>query len=512
MRRWNTILETFYFPLEVLYIASILFGLTSLLLGQSFNALIKVDQAYLVLAIDLLRNFSVWLIQAFPLLFLLRAVYRRNEDGLVVVTGFLAYAAFHISTAFLSSPNLALGLQELSLGISFSSTRLMGTSNISAINSGFLGAIIVLIIVRTMVNHIRLRSPYSLFSFVDKNVSSLFMSVSLSLLAGVIIALLMPHVLNFTQNLFNVIASNLTSPINLFVYGITNRITTILGYGAWMNQQFYFGLLGGSWSSATGAVVNGDISIWTTQLSASILSNGAGKLITPFYILNGFVVPAYILASYQTYTDKLVRGRLLFFVLFALIASVFLNTLLPIEIFMLVSSPLLFIYYLFLVGLLFAVLPSFSIVIGYSFNGSIFNANPGSLFDILILLRNPIYQKNILILLFVGLFVGLITYAITSYYYRRGAIGLVVPNEKDRVINELLDAIGGLENVKLMNSSVGKVIMQVHDRSKVDFKKIHHRVSKIVETRAGYAISYGSSSYMICAYLKALQNATIESA
>ena len=54
--------------------------------------------------------------------------------------------------------------------------------------------------------------------------------------------------------------------------------------------------------------------------------------------------------------------------------------------------------------------------------------------------------------------------------------------------------------------------MQVHDRSKVDFKKIHHRVSKIVETRAGYAISYGSSSYMICAYLKALQNATIESA
>ena len=152
------------------------------------------------------------------------------------------------------------------------------------------------------------------------------------------------------------------------------------------------------------------------------------------------------------------------------------------------------------------------IVLGYSYVGSVYNANPGSLLDILILLRNPNFQRNIIIVLLVGLFIALITYAVTTYYYRKGAIGLIVPDEKDRVVYELLDAIGEIDNIKLINSSVGKVIIQVNDRTKVDFNKIHHRVNKIVETRAGYAISYGSSSYMIYNYLKALQKSTVESA
>lgn len=512
MRRWNTILETFYFPLEVLYMARILFGLSTLILGQSFNALFTVNNQYLILALDLIRNLAVWLIQAFPFLFLLRAVYRRNDSGLVVVTALLAYVAFHIATAFFAPSVLPAGLQEPVLGISFNATRLVGTTNLVAINTGFVGAVLILVIVRSMMNHIQKRSPYSIFSFVDKSISSIFTSVILSLFAGILVALMVPYFITFMQNLFTVISSNLSSPINLFVYGITDRLSSILGFGYWMQQQFWFGSLGGTWSNASGAIFNGDISMWTAQMVNNVNNFGAGKLITPYYILNGFVVPAYILASYQTYTDKLVRRRLLLFVFVALISSWFLNTLLPIEIFMLVSTPLLFIYYIFLVGLLFAILPSFSIVFGYSYLGSVYNANPGGLLDILILLRNPNFQRNIIILLFIGLFVGLITYALSTYYYRRGAVGLIIPDEKDRLVYELLDAIGEIENIKLMNASVGKVIIQVHDRNKVDFKKIHHRVSKIVETRAGYAISYGSSSYMIYSYLKALQKSTIESA
>lgn len=512
MRRWNSILETFYFPLEVLYIASIIFGMSTLLLGQSFNAIFTVNNTIIILVLDLFRNFSIWLIQAFPLLFLLRAVYHRNDDSLVVVTGILAYVAFHISTAFFAPSYLPLGLQEPVLNISFNASRLVGATNITAINTGIIGSIIVLIIVRTMVNHIKRRSPYSLFSFVDKNVSTVFMSLLLSLITGVLFAYIVPYFISFMQNLFNVIASNMANPINLFVYGIVNRLSTLFGFGHWMNQQFWFGSLGGTWSNASGSVFNGDISMWTAQLASSINNFGAGKLITPYYILNGFVVPAYILASYQTYTDKLVRRRLLMFVIVAVLSSWFLNTLLPIEIFMLVSTPLLFVYYIFLVGLLFAILPSFNIVLGYSYVGSVYNANPGSLLDILILLRNPNFQRNIIIVLLVGLFIALITYAVTTYYYRKGAIGLIVPDEKDRVIYELLDAIGEIDNIKLINSSVGKVIIQVNDRTKVDFNKIHHRVNKIVETRAGYAISYGSSSYMIYNYLKALQKSTVESA
>lgn len=512
MRKWNTIVDTFYFPLEVLYIASLVLGASSLILGQSFSALFLVDQKYLVLLLDLFRNISVWLIQAFPLLFLLRAVHRRNEDGLVVVAGFLAYVAFHISTAFFSPSFLALGLTEPTLNISINASRLISNTNITAINTGFAGAVVLLIIVRSMVKYLRLRSPYSLFSFVDKNVSIIFMSVVLSIIAGISAGYATPFFVNSVQNLFTVIASNLSSPINLFVYGIAQRIATIIGYGPWMNQQFWFGSLGGTWSSATGAVFNGDVSIWSAQIAQSVSNFTAGKLITPYYVLNGFVIPAYVLASYQTYTDKLVRRRLLMFIFIALISSWTFNTMLPIEIFMLVSTPLLFVYYIFLVGILFAVLPSFGIAVGYTFSGSVFNANPGSLLDVIVLLRDPLFQRNIIILLFVGLLTGLLTYAMTSYYYRKGAIGLIVPGERDRLIDELLEAIGDVNNIKLINSAVGKVIIQVYDRNLVDFTKIHHRVSKIVETRAGYAISYGSSSYMIYARVTSLQRSSKESA
>ena len=157
MRRWNTILETFYFPLEVLYMASILFGLSSLLLGQSFNALFTINNTYIILVLDLVRNLSVWLIQAFPFLFLLRAVYRRNDNGLIVITALLAYVAFHVATAFFAPSSLPSGLHEPVLGIAFNSTRLVGTSNLLAINTGFVGSIIILSIVRFMVNHIQKR-------------------------------------------------------------------------------------------------------------------------------------------------------------------------------------------------------------------------------------------------------------------------------------------------------------------------------------------------------------------
>ena len=96
-----------------------------------------------------------------------------------MITALLAYVAFHVATAFFAPSSLPSGLHEPVLGIAFNSTRLVGTSNLLAINTGFVGSIIILSIVRFMVNHIQKRSPYSIFSFVDKSVSNLFTSVVL---------------------------------------------------------------------------------------------------------------------------------------------------------------------------------------------------------------------------------------------------------------------------------------------------------------------------------------------
>ena len=137
------------------------------------------------------------------------------------------------------------------------------------------------------------------------------------------------------------------------------------------------------------------------------------------------------------------------------------------------------------------------IIIGYRFTGAISVATPGSIVDLLVLIRNPFYQRALIILLFIGLMTFLLYYAVTSYYYHKGAISIINPNEKELVISELLDSLGQVENIKMINASIGKIIVQVHERNYVDFSKIRHRATKIVETRAGYAISYGASSYML---------------
>lgn len=503
MRRWNSFSELIYFPLEVLYISTIILGITGLILNQNFQIFFTINQPIIQSIIDMFRYLSSLIVQYFPLLFLLRAVYRRSEDGMVVLAALIAYISFHVGIMFFAPTNLAAEVYYPVLGIQANASLLATKSSgiLIPFHTGLIGALIVLYITRTVAQQLKKRTPYSIFSFVDKNVSILFSSVIYSLMAGIAIAYIWPYFIEFMSNIFMFISKDLSNPINLFIYGIVNRLLSILNFSQWMNQLFWFTSLGGNWVDPLGAVHSGDVGMWTAQLVRNISGFTSGKLITPLYILNLFAVPAFVLAAFQTYTDKLVRKRLISVIVFAVIASVFFGTLLPIELFLIFTAPLLFVFHLFFTALLYAVLPMFGATIGYSFTGNVLVATPGSLIDLLILIRNPIYQKSLVILLFIGLMTFLLYYAVTSYYYRKGAISIINPKEKDIVITELLDSVGGIDNIRLANASIGKVIIQVYNRDKVDFSKIHHRANKIVDTRAGFAISYGASSYMIYSVL-----------
>ena len=510
MRRWNSFSELIYFPLEVLYISTIILGITGLILGQNFQIYFSINQPIILSFIDMFRYLSSMIVHYFPLIFLLRAVYRRSEDGMVVLAALLAYISFHIGIMFFTPMNLPSEVYSSVLGI-FANATLLATKNSGVLvpfHTGLIGALIVLYFTRTSATSLKKRTPYSIFSFVDKNVSVVFRSMILSLLAGIALTFVWPMFINFFINIFTFISKDLNNPINLFIYGIVNRLLSIINFSHWMNQLFWFTNLGGSWVDPVGAVHTGDVGMWTAQLARGISGFSSGKLISPYYILNIFAVPAFIMAAFQTYTDKLVHKRLVPFVILAVVMSILFGTLLPIEIFLIFTAPLLFTFHLFFTAILYAVLPMLGVTLGYSFSGNVLVGTPGSIVDLLVLIRNPIYQKALIILLFVGLMTFLLYYAVTSYYYRKGAISIINPNEKDMVIHELLDSIGGIDNIRLANASIGKVIIQVYNRDLVDFSKIHHRASKIVDTRAGFAISYGASSYMIYSVLKNQKEST----
>jgi len=499
MRRWRSYLEITGFPLKVIYLTTILLGLSSLILNSNFITFMG-SQTTITLAAEILKAISSAVILMFPLIFLMKTVDRRDDDPMITVAALVSYITFHIMTMFINATVLNSAVFRSSLGLILDVTVLSSATQTVAnpIYTGFIGTVIVFFTTRAAYRLTSRRSSYSVWNFVDRQSSLIIWSIVFAVLGGFVTALVWPYVVQTAMFAYNFIARDLNHPINLFLYGITDRITDVLGLGLWTRKLFWFGELGGSWSDAFGVYHLGDVGMWTGQIQSSLFNMGSGKLITPYYVINLFAMPAYLISIYQTYTDKLERRKMRIFIIVAVLSSVLFGSLLPIELFLLFSAPTLYILHLGYTGILFTVLSSLKVQIGYAYTGSAVSAVPGSLFDLLIYLRNPALQKSLLIILLVGLVTFLAYLAMSTYYYRKIAANFITVNEKDDMVEELLDCLGGLENLKLINSSLFNLTVQVHNRDMVDFHKIHHHyITRIVESKAGYNLTYGACSHIL---------------
>jgi phosphotransferase system glucose/maltose/N-acetylglucosamine-specific IIC component len=499
MRRWRRYINLVSFPLKILYAASVLLGLSGLLLNPNFQLLVGGHPS-LNVAAELVKYIASSIILIIPIVFMMRTVHRRGEDPGVIIIGLIGYLTFHVSTMFLQTGSINPNVFRTSMGLmlDLSTLKTISLTLVNPLYTGFVGALLVSGVTRVAQNLSKNRTGVGVFGFIDSATAMVILTLMLSLLSGIAFAYVWPLVVNTMIGVFNFIARDLNNPVNLFLYGIVDRLADNAGLHLIIRRLFWFGELGGSWSDAFGVNFLGDVAVWTGQLKEGIINAGTGRLITPYYVLNLFAMPAYLFSTYQTFTDKLEKRKVFAFLTVAVVCSVLFGTLMPIELFLLFSAPLLFVFHLTMTGVLFAFFSAMRVSIGYSYTGNAIGAVPGSLFDLLIHIRTPGLQRPLLILLAVGLFTGLIYYAMSSYYYRKGAVNFITIDEKNSMVNELLNCIGGLENIKLINSSIRTLSVQVFDRSKVDFHKIrHHYISRIVESKAGYQLTYGAGSHIL---------------
>lgn len=501
MRRWHSFIEIFQFPLKLLFIAVLLMGIGNLVVNPHMAVFWTVNNKIILMLAEVCKYFGGFLVINFPFFILIRVLCKKYDNSIPVFVGITGFIIFNVVTMFMASSSLPSSAFSAILGISVSAVNLQilsGNAVHYPIQTGFVAVIIVAVATKYAYHRSRTKSPYGFFAFIDKDTWSILSTLIYCALGGLVVALMWPFLIQLINMIFQFIATDITNPMNLFVYGIMDRVLSVFNVNALIRNAFWFGEMGGSWIDSFGVSYLGDVAIWTQQQAIGAITSGVGRLITPYYVLNIFAVPAMLTAFYTLFTDKIEKNRYKLFFLLAIVLSIVTGTLLPLEIFLAISAPLLFVFHVLFSGALFGVFQGLSASLGYTFSGNVLTATPGGLFDLLIVIRNPAMQRTLFIILVVGIISALVYFGVTRYYYKRLAFDLLSTGKVKFVVDQLLEGIGEIENIRMIQSSPTHITIQVFDVSLINFSLIQKiGASKIVETRAGYAIHFGGASTII---------------
>ncbi len=501
MRNWRSLFEILKSPLEIIFVAVMLAGAGNLIGSPIFGLVTVFENDYVLAAGEILTRLGQFLLVHFPFLFLIRLSARRGGSATTFVSALCGYIGFLCATMLFADSTLPSSAFSSILGLSISKSQVsFVTPGVHyPLQTGMFGAVITSLIALWAFNRGRRRNEYGFFSFISRETSVMIRTTVFCTLAGVAAAFVWPYLIAGVQRVIHFISVDTTNPVNLALYGITERVLGDVNLGTLIRHPFWYTASGGSWINVAGGSVAGDVSIWTAQVSANSISGMTGRFFTPYYILNIFAVPGMIWGMYSISTDKMDKAKKRMLCLIATVVSLCCGTLLPLELMMALLCPLLLIIHLGLTGVLYAALQYFHIYLGYYSNDAlVMTAMPGTLPELLYYLRFPSLNRTVLIIAGAGVFVMILYFIITRVYFRHLAVDLFNTGEKGRMVQATLTAVGSVENIKMVQSSITALTVSVYDPTRLDFGVLKKLGSfRVYETRAGYSICYGASSTMI---------------
>lgn len=499
MRLWRSFYNLLLLPLKIVFIGILFLGIGSILINPALNNLFVIRNENIILIAELMIKFGNVILLYAPFIFLLRTVNRKVNGGITIMSGFLGYISFLISTMVFSSKIFPSYIYSPIFNINFTSSLKSLSGVHYPLNTGLIGVIIVTFITRITYSRTKYRSQYALFSFIDNDLASIIKNIIFCALAGLLVSLLYIPFFDMFKSVISFISKDITNPITLFIYGFFDRFLSTLGLNNIIRFPFLFGSEGGSWASLVGESVSGDVNIWTTSFQAAAIQNGAGRFITPYYVLNIFAIPGIITGLYTIYTDKFERKKLLLFFILAILVSIFCGTLFPLEIMLLLLSPLLYLFHLLFSSFLFSLFALLKVYLGYYYVGSTSaNLLPGTVLELVSYLKVPSLQNSIRIITIVGLISYFLYLFMTRFYFKRLAVDLFMTGKTDSIVEGILDSIGGSVNIKMINTTINKLSIKLFDPSLLDADALYALgASKISETKAGYSIDFGAASTIL---------------
>lgn len=485
-------------PIRVAYFGFILVAIGFLIQNPSVNLFYTIRSTTILFIGELCMKIGEIIVMNLPLIFMLSIVCKRANSGSPLVMALVGYFTFLVTTMLFS--NQSLSAQAYTTGIGVNSVFNLASGTRYPLETGLIGSLIVAYITRFSYITSRNRSSYSILVFFNKDTAGIIYNILFCFLAGVVISYVYPFLYNNVQNAVVFISQDLMDPLRLGLYGILDRITSLLGLSNVVRYPFWFTSAGGSLAnSLTGQSILGDVNIWTYVKDSITPYVGAGRFITPYYVINMFVVPAFYLGILSSMSDKQERNHYAVVFAFAALLSIVAGNPLPLELLLLFTSPMLFVFYLLLVGGLFAVLLKLNAFLGFqcaTTNTAI--AMPGSFPDFIINVRNARLVSSMNMIIIVGLLALVVCFVISYIYYHFLAFDLIKTGKADELIDSTIEAVGGKDNISSCGSGLFKINIYINDLEKVSFDLLRDiGARRITETRTGISIEFGSSSTII---------------
>ena len=133
---------------------------------------------------------------------------------------------------------------------------------------------------------------------------------------------------------------------------------------------------------------------------------------------------------------------------------------------------------------------------------STITALPGSFPDFIINVRSINHYDAIISIIMVGIICYVLVLALTILYYRHLCYMVVNPTKDEKTIKDIIDKLGGLDNIEGASSGLLEVNFNLVDIENINTEELSTlAVPKIFETKAGVTLEMGSSSYIIAKYV-----------
>ena len=499
MQYMHSYFQILKFPLIVIAFACFLCGVSNIILHPAYGLVTIIANDGVFMLGESLGIIARTILMYAPVLILLRLLTQKKNSSVTVAAGLVGYFAFHIATMFVPAPVLPSYAYNalFNIGIASSSVSYLSGSANYPLLTGMVGTIIV-----TMLTYIACRtgSHHGIGqASLLKQTDALLKTVIYCILAGAVFGVIWPYFILFIVRLVNYISSDLGSPFNMILYGVTDRFLQLFHLNALIRQPLWYSSSGGVWTNIAGATVVGDANVWTAQLGAGTLISGAGRLFAPYYVMNIFAIPAMIWGMYSIGTSKAQRVKAQRLCIVGTLISMISGTTIPLQIMMFMVSPLLFFFHLGYNGFLYGLFSTLHVNLGYlTTDANTVTAIPGTLPELLSYLKYTSLYRNLIIVVIVGVISAIVYFLATRLYFRHLSTGLIIRDEGEKMVKQIIKHIGGQENIKHVEADVTSLVITVYDKEIVHEKELMDLGSiSITRDENVYTLLYGAKSYFL---------------